>query len=191
MSDLLVMERRKGMLFDEATATFSESRTYRYCLTRQWRPEPAPEMAFVMLNPSTADAFADDPTIRRCVTFAKREGCGSLKVVNLFALRSSDPAALYDHPDPIGEFNEVVVRHAIRTASVVVVGWGNHAERLAKYVANQPGWSKGLARRAGVKLWCLGTTLGGHPKHPLARGRSRISDDQPLMPWPIGDDNDE
>ena len=84
------------------------ARVYRYLLTRRWGTVPA--MVWIMLNPSTADAFAEDPTIRRCLIFAHREGCGGLTVVNLFALRSTDPKALTRHPDPVGPANDTFIR---------------------------------------------------------------------------------
>lgn len=74
-------------------AVISDDGRYRYRLWRTWAPE-LPRMAWIMLNPSTADAEVDDPTIRRCVGFAKREGCGGIEVVNLYAYRSTDPSVL-------------------------------------------------------------------------------------------------
>jgi len=73
-------------------AVISDCGTYRYALARYWGP--GPELAFVMLNPSTADASVDDPTIRRCMGFARRENLGGIVVANLFALRATDPSAL-------------------------------------------------------------------------------------------------
>src|SRR5438105_250311 len=75
------------------SAWFSPDKQYRYLLTRSWDHIPQ-AMTWIMLNPSTADAFRDDPTIRRCISFARREGCGSIRVVNLFALRATDPRDL-------------------------------------------------------------------------------------------------
>lgn len=91
-----------------ATADFSPDLSYRYRLTRTWDQCLVcnrPPAVFVMLNPSTADASLDDPTIRRCVGFAKAWGCPGLTVVNLYALRSADPKALWSHPDPVGPDN--------------------------------------------------------------------------------------
>ena len=87
----------------ERAAVISKCGAYRYSLTRKW--SDAPLLSFVMLNPSTADAKEDDPTIRRCIGFARREGAGGLIVANLYALRSSSPEALWAARDPIGPQN--------------------------------------------------------------------------------------
>lgn len=169
MIDALVTDRRHDLL-GEATATFSRCRTYRYALTRHWQPDAndAGAVAFVMLNPSTADALADDPTIRRCMGFAKAWGFSALLVLNLFALRSPDPRELRKHSDPVGPDNDAVIgrwlnRIAWSPGRTVIAAWGAHsaagerAERVAEMVC-----SRGLA------LNCLGEpTKGGHPRHPL------------------------
>ncbi len=98
---------------------------YRYSLTRVWNPA-LPRIYFVMLNPSTADATQDDPTIRKCRGFASRAGAGSLKVVNLYALRSTDPNALLAAAweDRIGPENDWHMRGAMNRAGRVVFAWG-------------------------------------------------------------------
>ena len=99
-------------LFDlpsKNAAAFSPDRRYRYTLRRQW-DDALPYCLFVMLNPSTADATQDDPTIRRCIGFTKAWGFGGLLVGNLFALRSTDPAALYHADDPVGPENDSCLR---------------------------------------------------------------------------------
>jgi hypothetical protein len=118
-----------------------------------------------MLNPSTADALEDDATIRRLAGrngFARREGAGGIVVVNLFALRSTDPRALAKHPDPVGPLADVFIRSAVAQGSGVVVAWG------AAPVAVERGKAvvRALAGR-GVALSCLGTTSTGQPRHPL------------------------
>jgi hypothetical protein len=151
-------------------AMLSPCRTYRYTLDRTWDAS-LPVALFIMLNPSTADASEDDPTIRRCRSFATREGCGGLTVVNLFALRSTDPAALTSHPDPVGPDNDTRIALALdRQPAVVIAAWGSHpfARSRARQVAAP------LAR-----LRCLGTTKGGDPRHPLY-----VRGDAPLIPWP-------
>lgn len=78
---------------------------YRYTLTRVWEEE-RPRVCFVMLNPSTADASQEDPTIRRCLSFARSWGYGSLEVVNLFAWRATKPTDIFSAPSPVGEEND-------------------------------------------------------------------------------------
>ena len=87
-----------------ATATFDGAHAYRYALTRRWAVGAA--MVFLMCNPSTADEQHEDPTVRRCLDFARRNGFAALTVVNLFALRATDPGELACHPDPVGPLND-------------------------------------------------------------------------------------
>ena len=172
----LVTESDSSLLSGTHEAVFSPDRTYRYLLVRWWGD--APSMAWVMLNPSTADAFADDPTIRRCMKFARREGCGGITVVNLFALRSADPRVLRHHPDPVGASNDTVIGMNVGRDSPVVAAWGTGGTLNGRdrEVAGQ-------LKATGIALKCFGVTRDGHPKHPLARGRERIPDDAPLIPW--------
>jgi hypothetical protein len=114
-----------------------------------------------MLNPSTADASQDDPTIRKCVEFSKRLGFGGMTVVNLYALRSTKPKKLWKHPDPIGNNNHHIKQAAL-AADMVVCAWG----------ANPKSVERGRTVYAMLKDWnirpyCLGTTKNGSPKHPL------------------------
>src|SRR6187455_1128147 len=111
------------------SAIFSEDRRHRYTLARIIRdtePERDSTVLFVCLNPSTADEVRDDPTIRRCVGYAKRWGFSRLVVCNLFALRSTDPRALYEHPDPIGPANDRHLLDEATRADRVVAAWGAH-----------------------------------------------------------------
>jgi len=85
-------------------ATFSTDRVYRYALWRVW-DAALPSFVVIGLNPSTADETENDPTIRRCIGFAKREGCGGLVMLNLFAVRATDPRVMMAHPEPIGPDN--------------------------------------------------------------------------------------
>ena len=133
-------------------ATFSRDRRYRYRLWRRWDPV-RPVVAFVMLNPSTADARHDDPTIRRCVGFARRWGYGGIEVVNLYSYRATDPRALRTVPDPVGPGNRRHIRRALRRAALVVLAWG----------ANARGDGLGTVAQAH----CLGLTRAGQPRHPL------------------------
>lgn len=149
-------------------ASISECGRYRYSLTRQW-DKSLPCVVFVMLNPSTADATIDDPTIRRCIGFAKSWGAGTLQVVNLFGLRATDPAELWGHPDPVGPENDEHVRRAFDNTRKVVVAWGADGSRFGILAEKEPRDRQmlGLMHLCGVTPWCLGTTKKGHPRHPL------------------------
>ncbi|HEV2256526.1 MAG TPA: DUF1643 domain-containing protein, partial [Streptosporangiaceae bacterium] len=160
---------------ERGTAWFSSDRTYRYLLTRRW-DVLRPVMGFIMLNPSTADAFRPDPTITRCAGFADREGCGGIDVVNLFALRATDPRKLAGHPDPAGPANDDFLADLARLAEgPVVAAWGAHAAAGARARAVAE-----LFARLGVPLRCLGTTKAGAPRHPLY-----VRGDAPLTGWPV------
>ena len=143
-------------------ATFDESQAYRYTLWRSWDPARA-RVGFVMLNPSTADHRQDDPTIRRCIDFARRWGYGSLLVVNLFAYRASSPSALRRTADPIGPRNEHYLRYARQRTADLVVAWGVHGALMGQH---ERALSR-LGSRRRRPLLCLGVTKGGFPRHPL------------------------
>ena len=147
------------------SAIFSPCRTYRYRLEREFAPRldaPGGTCAFIMLNPSTADETANDPTIRRCIGFAQSWGFSHLIIGNLFALRSTDPAALYSAPAPVGPDNDMHLKSIGDEAELVVAAWGVHG-------AYQ--WRDRDVRRLlhprGVDLHHLGLTKHGRPKHPL------------------------
>lgn len=154
-------DERDGML---ATAVMDESRTYRYLLTRIWDTS-RPVMTVVMLNPSTADHRQNDPTITRLAGekgFARSFGMGGVVVVNLFALRSTNPRALRDHPDPVGPHNDAFIRQAAATGALVVAAWGTGG------VLHDRGLQvTGALSRAGIRLTALGVTSTGQPRHPL------------------------
>ena len=111
-------------LFDTAGATFSKCRSYRYNLYRRWSSAPA--ALFVMLNPSTADEIENDPTIERCQRRALDMGYGGIAVVNLFALRATDPRVLYRATDPVGPDNDVAIVTTAKVAGIVICGWEMH-----------------------------------------------------------------
>jgi hypothetical protein len=141
-------------------ATISDCGQYRYRLERHWGDGPT--ALWVMLNPSTADSSNDDRTIGRCVGFSVREGCGRMLVGNLYALRSTDPAALLEHDQPVGWENFEHLRAMAKEASVIVVAWGSWkgvTPQLVKSVLES------LAGAATIR--CLGRTKSGAPKHPL------------------------
>jgi len=144
-----------------SSATFDTTRTYRYRLTRTWDPD-GPRVNFLMLNPSTADAFELDPTVRRCVGFARTWGFGSLEVTNIFAFRATDPTVLIAQPEPVGADNDRAIVDAARMADRVVAAWGvrgRHRGR-ADDVAT-------LLSDIGISPVVLHLTKHGHPAHPL------------------------
>lgn len=100
-------------------AVISDCGQYRYLLSRDWE-SGLQRLVFIGLNPSTADAEIDDPTIRRLIGFSKAWGYGGFDIVNLFALRSKDPKMLCDHDDPIGPLNDTYLSSP-RTQSQIAV----------------------------------------------------------------------
>lgn len=157
------------------SAIISECGRYRYRLERDEGDVLATRgpALFIMLNPSTADAAEDDPTIRRCRSFAKSWGCSGIVVANLYALRATDPRELWLHSDPVGPEND---RHLQRLAiehDLVVCAWGANArsDRAATVRDMFSDW--------GARLMCLGVTeRSGAPRHPLY-----VPSAQPLVEW--------
>ncbi len=135
---------------------------YRYALTRRWGPG-ARVAVFCCLNPSTADASADDPSLKRMMGFARREGADGIAVVNLYAWRSTDPAALADVEDPIGPENDDTIAAMAKGAGLVIAGWGGSGPKGYQARARAV---LGILRSTGT-VYCLGTTAGGQPRHPL------------------------
>ncbi|MCL4221863.1 MAG: DUF1643 domain-containing protein [Phycisphaerales bacterium] len=141
-------------------ASFDRTRVYRYSLFRRWSPGPR-IACFCLLNPSTADARRNDPTVRRCIGYAMDWDFDALEVVNIFAFRSTDPAALAEHPDPVGPGNDRAIVRAVRRAELVVLGWGAHGRLLDR--------GRSVIRLISdhCQPYTLGLTLTGQPRHPL------------------------
>jgi hypothetical protein len=150
----------------KGAAELSPCGNYRYVLRRWWvYPDGtsmnAPSTAvFVMLNPSTADAAQDDPTIRRCVGYAQRWGMDGIAVVNLFAYRTAYPSVLRDVVNPVGPDNDRWIREVTHELGAsVIVAWGANGNKYTSRV------------REVVKLLpatrCLSVLKSGHPAHPL------------------------
>ena len=142
----------------ESTAAFSPCRTYRYSLWRRWGTPEQGYAMFIGLNPSTADEVEDDPTIRRCVQFAKDWGYGALCMTNIFAFRATDPAVMKAHAAPTGPDTDATLVELAKNAGVVVAAWGNHGNHCARdrqVIALLP------------NLHCLKVTKAGQPSHPL------------------------
>jgi hypothetical protein len=153
----------------DASAALSDDGRYRYRLSRRWGD--GERMAWIMLNPSTADADVDDPTIRRCMSFARREGYDGIEVINLYGLRATDPHELDRAGWPEGPLNaaywsEVLDDHGI---GMVVAAWGARRPRVI---------SQALAQQFTGGWFCLGTTASGAPRHPLY-----VRGDKEFEPW--------
>jgi len=143
-------------------ADLSTCGKYRYSLTRIWGdPDSQNLMVFCMLNPSTADANTDDPTIRRCMGFARREGCDGIHVVNIYALRATSPANMLADPNRVDAVNLCYLRQAADCYGSICCAWGNHAEPVPVRRALQAFESR------QVHMSCLGKNKSGAPKHPL------------------------
>lgn len=153
------MTIQRAILTDVRGATFSPCRTWRYTLWREWDADK-PTVAFIGLNPSTADETSDDPTMRRCIAFAKAWGFGRFVMLNLFAFRSTDPKGLRRVPDPIGPENDDWIYTMVDEVQLIVVAWGAHSHPMMKSRAEHV-----LSLIPIPK--CLGTTKGGSPRHPL------------------------
>lgn len=162
--------RREGR--DAGTATIDASGRFRYRLTRNWSASVSDmlggHVCWIMLNPSTADAAQDDPTIRRCIAFSKAWGFGGLVVVNLFALRATDPRHLRlprnhsqsDYLDVVGERNDEVLESETDSAAQVIAAWGNHGALYERC-------ERALEIVGPLRLYHLGLTKQGQPRHPL------------------------
>ena len=145
----------KKILF--SNAFFSKDRKHRYALWRVWNNK-LPKVLFIGLNPSTADEVKDDPTIRRCINYAKDWGYGGYIMGNIFAYRSTDPKNLKITTDPIGIDNNSWLIKLHSEASLTIGAWGNHGKYLdrGEEVSNLID-----------NLYCLRITKEGHPSHPL------------------------
>jgi hypothetical protein len=145
----------------EADARFSACRRYRYALWRRWAP--GPQVLFILLNPAAADEHRNDPTIRRCLGFARAWGYGALAVANLFARRAASAAELArlaatSPASLVGADNDAWLLRLYRESELVIAGWGNQGRLLGRSRA---------VRTLTPELHCLGCTRLGEPRHPL------------------------
>lgn len=154
-------------------AVISDCQKYRYVLYREWAEPDDPfgvlVLNFVMLNPSKADGTIDDPTVRKCIGFAKLLGYNAIRVVNLFSWRATEPKELrkayIDMLDVVGPDNDSYVRE-LPKEETIVVAWGStfQKERFIQYRIRD------TIKLLNRKLWCLGKTKNGHPRHPVMLG---------------------
>ena len=147
-----------------SSALFSYCQTYRYTLRREWSAGPC--VAWIMLNPSTADYTNNDQTIRKCIGFSQRWGFGRLIVLNLFALRSTDPRNLAKVADPVGPQNDHHIAASIVEATKIVCAWGCQQHLTTPALRQRPGWVVGMIPRDRETV-CLGYRNDGAPRHPL------------------------
>ncbi len=152
-------------------AKISKDGRYRYVLRRIWNKDVR-RMLFVCVNPSTADDVDDDPTVRRCIAFAAREGWGGIGIVNLFALRNPSPRDMKLDPDPVGPGNDQWIMREALHSGVVVAAWGAHGLHNGR---GYEVWK--LLKRVGA-VFCYGVNKTLTPKHPLY-----IPDNSPLRPY--------
>lgn len=141
----------------EKSANFSRCRTYRYALWRSW-DEHKPYAMMIGLNPSTADEVEDDPTLIRCINFAKSWGYGGVCMTNLFAYRATDPNDMKAAADPVGASNNRWLTRLAKEAGIVVAAWGNDGDYLNR--ASQ-------IKNKIPNLYCLKMNKSGEPAHPL------------------------
>jgi hypothetical protein len=163
------------MISMQASAKISYCGKYRYQLTRPPLPGrrvELPTAVWVMLNPSTADAEQDDPTIRRCRDFAARWGCNGIVVLNLYAYRATRPADLPRTALAIGALNDFYLSNYAVQRPDFVCAWGAKADRAraAEVCA--------ILTKQGGRLFCLGVNKDGSPKHPLY-----VKADTSLVPY--------
>lgn len=139
-------------------AQFSDCRKYRYALWRTWDEDS--HVLFIGLNPSTADENKDDPTIRRCVGFAKQWGFGGIYMLNLFAYRATNPKELFKAESPIGAENDNYLKMYFDKAGLHIACWGVWGEFMNR-------GDEVISLLGKDNLKCLGLTKTDLPKHPL------------------------
>ncbi len=155
-------------------ALFSEDRVYRYLLRRRIGVQRT-TCLFIMLNPSTADEVKNDPTVARCIKYARRWGFGRLEVCNIFAYRATDPKELYRLLEPIaiGPENHIYIQEAVVRADRVVCAWGNHGELYERGIE-----IRNTIMRLNKFPFAFKITNKGQPIHPLYQKA-----DAPLITW--------
>ena len=153
-------------------AIYSDCERYRYSLSRIWDSNRQ-NVLFVMLNPSTADEFKNDPTVERCERRARMLNFGAFCVCNIFAWRETNPHNLKKISNPTGEDNNLHILRASFSANLVICAWGVHGKHL-----NRDKEVTKLLLDNNTKLYHLGLTKENHPKHPLY-----IPYSQEIIPW--------
>jgi hypothetical protein len=157
------------------SAVIDPSGKYRYYLRRVWDIRLNVHCTFVMLNPSTADADYNDPTIKKCIRLATGWGCGGISVINVFAFRATYPTALLEAEDPEGPDNRRWTIAALDRADIIVAAWGNAAPCIPG-----DGFEHMIQTLAGRNIYCLEKNASGQPKHPLY-----VKDDTKLKSYQV------
>ncbi|WP_247950462.1 DUF1643 domain-containing protein [Streptococcus constellatus] len=146
----------------EKKAIISKDKIYRYKLSRTW-DSTKPTILFIGLNPSIADENVDDPTITRCINFAKDWGYGTLLMANLFAFRSTYPKDIYLIDDPIGKDNDHYLLECVTQSDLIVACWGNNGTYMNR---------EKVIKELVPNLYCLQKNKNGTPHHPLRLPRN-------------------
>lgn len=151
---------------------FSSDRKHRYTLLHRINPLFGNRLImWIGLNPSKADEQQLDPTLTRIRSFSEREGYDGFLMTNIFGFRATDPKEMLRAHDPVGPENDAALLAAAQRCGKVVAAWGAHGIHRDR--------ARAVAQLLGRhKLWCLGTTKDGHPRHPLY-----VKGDQPLVRW--------
>lgn len=163
-------------LMTKRSAVISDDGKYRYRLERDlgWDGKTA---AFIMVNPSTADAEVDDATIRKLVGFSQRLGFGRFIVGNKFAWRATDVSELKTAADPVGPDNDAWLSRIFVDADIHIMAWGPLG-KLPPKLRSRFKDIRRMAAMSGTPLYCLGTSQDGQPRHPLM-----LAYDTPLAQW--------
>jgi hypothetical protein len=151
---------------DGCGAELSYDEIYRYTLTRQW--DDGKCVAWICFNPSTATATEDDPSVRRMVGFSRMWGYGRMVLLNLYAVRSTDPKEVKRLGDnAIGPMNDYWILEAVKESREIVCAWGcsQHAPNILKRVQSVLG--RITNEYPEFPINCLGYRKDGHPRHPL------------------------
>ena len=146
----------------EKKANISKDKIYRYTLSRTW-DSTKPTVLFIGLNPSIADENVDDPTVTRCINFAKDWGYGTLLMANLFAYRSTYPKEIYLIDDPIGKDNDYYLLECVKQSDLIIACWGNNGTYMGR---------EKIIKELVPNLYCLQKNKNGTPHHPLRLPRN-------------------
>lgn len=153
---------------------------YRLILTRKWvnlfntaSRLPNNFVLWIGMNPSTADATVNDPTINRCIDFSMEWGFDGLVMMNVCDYRATKPEALLaTGVEPRSRTNLPMIRDTAKQAAKIVCAWGNLHANLVHFAVD----AESALRADRHRLWCLGLNKGGSPKHPLY-----VKSDTPLV----------